>query len=126
MDTTDSRSTEKSRLLEQLRAHFESEGDEESRRTALMFRFMPSRVQHPDDVIAPGTLVRVETGGRESWVLLVPNLGGHVTDFDGLPLQVLTSRSPLGEALLGRRCGETVSVLTRSGATRLYRVLQAS
>jgi transcription elongation GreA/GreB family factor len=88
-----------------------------------MFRFMPSREQDPGDVIGPGTLVRIETGGRESWVLVVPNFGGHVTDFEGLPLQILTPQSPLGEALLGRRRGDTLTLTTRSGATRIYRVV---
>ena len=115
--------TEKTRILHQLRAHFESETDDDSRRAALMFRFMPSREQDPGDVIGPGTLVRIETGGRQSWVLVVPNFGGHVTDFEGLPLQVLTPSSPLGEALLGRRRGDTLTLTTRSGATRIYRVV---
>jgi transcription elongation GreA/GreB family factor len=133
----------KRRLIDQLKKHFEEEirdlesaghGPEsqalqEKRRALLMYRFLPVRdfdaaqIQH--EVIAPGSLVQVETAGRRSWVLIVTLHGGLITDFEGLPVQVLSHQSPLGEVLLGKKAGESIELSTASGAKRSYGVLSA-
>ncbi len=126
----------KSALLQQIQQHFQEEIQElessghgpespelqEKRRTLLMFRFLPARDGVAGEVIAPGSLVEVETSGRKSWVLIVPQHGGLILQFEGLPVQVLTPQSPLGEALLGKKTGQTADLTTHTGATRSYRI----
>lgn len=126
----------KASLISQIRQHFEEEIRElesaghgpqstelqEKRRALLMFRFLPSRDAEPSEVIAPGSLVEVETAGRKSWVLIVPQHGGLILKFEGLPVQVLTPQSPLGEALLGKKSGQTAELTTHTGSSRSYKI----
>ena len=114
----------KRKLIEQLKAHFQTESNE---RALLMLRFLPIRdsssTSSENEVIAPGSLVRLEIQGRQSWVFIVPQHGGLVTDFEGDPIQVLTPQSPLGESLLGHKQGDQVELKTYSGTSRVYRVI---
>lgn len=119
-------------LISQLKAHFETELAQAAdpgtvqaiERALLMYRFLPVvESSGESEVIAPGSLVKLSMGLRQSWVFMVPQHGGLVTDFEGLPLQVLTPQSPLGELLLGRSAGDSIQVATRSGAERTYEVV---
>lgn len=123
-------------LISQLKAHFEAElaqaadpGDVQAiERALLMYRFLPivespTEASGKSEVIAPGSLVKLSIASRQSWVFMVPQHGGLVTDFEGLPLQVLTPQSPLGELLLGRKAGDSIQVATRTGAERTYEVV---
>lgn len=123
-------------LIQQLKEHFESEvkeaADPEAARSSsqalLMYRFLP--IRESDDVAAPGSLLQIETDTagtkKTSWVLIVPNHGGLVTDFQGSPVQVVTPQSPLGELLLGSKAGEMRSLASSSGTIRNYRVVSVS
>jgi transcription elongation GreA/GreB family factor len=84
-----------------------------------MYRFLPSRTYGENDPIIPSSLVRLRTGETVSYTFIAPRGGGFVTTVDGTPLQILTAKSPLGEALLGRKTGDRVTVELRSG-TRDY------
>ncbi len=116
-------------VIDWIRSHLEEElkdnpGGEEAaslKRALLMYRFLPIREFSGDDVVAPAGLVELEFSGRTSWVLLVPQHGGLVTRFENQPLQVLTPQSPLGEAMLGKRAGD--SFVVEAGKTqREYRI----
>jgi transcription elongation GreA/GreB family factor len=128
----------KKRFIEQLKAHFEAEltdaasrglGPEQIdpiKRALLMYRFLPVRPAAAGDVVEPGSLVEIETPSippRRSWILIVPQNGGLVTDFDGAPAQVLTPQSPLGEALMGKQAGDPVEIRTSSGSLRSLRIV---
>jgi len=95
----------------------------ELERAILMYRFLPLREFSDDDVIAPGSLTELELSGKKIWIFLVPQHGGLVTQFNGKPVQVLTPHSPLGEAMLGKKKGEPVEVLSASGV-RIYRIIR--
>jgi hypothetical protein len=121
----------KKAVIEMIQKHLEEElveensGEENSelKRALLMYRFLPVREFTTEDVIAPGCLTELQLGSRKAWYLLVPQHGGLVTQFEGNPVQVITPQSPMGEAILGKRCGDEITVKTSSGE-RHYQVLQ--
>jgi len=59
------------------------------------------------DAIEAGALVTVEEDGERSQLLIAPHGGGIVLPG---PVQVVTPRSPLGAALVGRHVGDDVEV----------------
>ena len=109
--------------LDEARRNQQDEQAQSLERALLMYRFLPLRDFGQEDVIVPGSLAEVELQGRTSWVLLVPGHGGLVTFFEGKPVQVVTPQSPLGEAMLGKKAGDTFAVTTHSGQ-RDYRILR--
>jgi len=96
---------------------------QELERALLMYRFLPIREFGSEDVVAPASLSEIELSGRRLWVLLVPQHGGLVTQVEGKPIQVVTPNSPLGEAMLGKKSGDTFQVQAGTG-TREYRILR--
>lgn len=63
------------------------------------------------DAIALGALVTIDEDGDPKQLLLAPAGGGN-TLAGGV--QVVTPRSPLGQALLGKRAGDEVELRTRA------------
>jgi transcription elongation GreA/GreB family factor len=74
-----------------------------------------------DAPAALGALVTIDEDGRESKLLLAPAGGG--ARLDGGAVQVVTPRSPLGRAVLGKREGEEVEV-TLAGKTRAMSIVR--
>jgi hypothetical protein len=62
------------------------------------------------------------TAGRRAFYFIVPSGGGLVMRVDGNPVQVITPNSPLGEVLMGRHAGDTVSV-EAGGKPREYKIV---
>jgi transcription elongation GreA/GreB family factor len=91
-----------------------------------MWKFLPLREYGSNDVVCPAALVELEFGhgGKKTraFYFIAPQGGGLVTRVDGQPVQVITPNSPMGEALMGKREGDTIEVETRSG-TRSYHVI---
>jgi transcription elongation GreA/GreB family factor len=116
-DEFDTRSVEAAYL-----AGAQSKRAEELRKNLLVFRFLPVREYGPNDLICPGSLVELELKGTRAFYFIVPQGGGLVTELDGKPIQVVTPMSPIGEALMGRKVGETIEVEMRGG-TRSYKVI---
>lgn len=121
---------DKRRVVEEITAFLNDElaeaGPEraaEIRRLLQMYRFLPVREFGPDDVVCPSALVGLELqGGPTTHFLIVPSGGGLVTRIEGLPVQVITPQSPMGEALMGKKAGDQVVVEART-EKRCYRVL---
>ena len=126
----------KTKIISEILSHLEDpsasvaeshELREERERTKLMYRMLPTREYlDQEDVIIPSALVRLECQGRETLCFVVPSGGGMILRVEGVPVQVLTPQSPLGEALLGKKRGETVDVIPQSGIARQYRILDFS
>jgi transcription elongation GreA/GreB family factor len=95
---------------------------EELRQQLVMYRFLPIRDYGEEDVVCAGGLVELEHNKTRAFYLLVPQGGGLVTTIDGFPIQVITPKSPLGEALLGRKRGDLIKVWA-GGKDREYRVV---
>ncbi len=95
---------------------------QEIQRQLTMYKFLPLRDFTESDVVCPASLVELQLGERRAYYFVVPNGGGLVMRVGGEPLQVITPQSPLGDALLGKKVGDPVSVATQ-GAPREYRIL---
>ncbi len=74
-----------------------------------------------------GALVELElvAGTKTSLYFLVPTGGGVRVRVDGRDVQVITPRSPLGDALVGRSAGDTVEIEV-GDEVREYRVAKVT
>jgi transcription elongation GreA/GreB family factor len=72
--------------------------------------------------IAISALVTLEGASAQVVYLIVPEGGGQHAEVDGTRVLLVTPRSPLGAALVGRTVGDDVSVQTQGGA-RSYEVV---
>lgn len=85
-----------------------------------LYRNLPVRAQL-DGVIKVGALVSLEQAGVSRWVFLGPDAAGLRVIDEGADVLVISPRSPLGQALLGRCDGDEVEVLV-DGRRQLYEV----
>ncbi len=120
----------KTRVIEEIEVYLQQtleearteQDGEEIRRLLTLYRFLPRRHYDKEDVIIPSALVELQLGTTRAYYFVAPQGGGLVTRVDGQPVQVITPQSPLGEALLGRKVGDRISVEIRGG-TREYEIL---
>lgn len=69
-----------------------------------------------------GALLCLEDAqGRAQWLFLAPDAAGLKVDMQGLPITVITPRSPLGSSLLGKLAGDEVEILV-AGARQQFAV----
>lgn len=76
----------------------------------------------PDDAISSTALVEVEVNGRRSFVFIMSKGGGLIMKVDNMAVQIVTPTSPLGEALLTLRVGDT-AVVENGDVVREYDIL---
>ena len=69
--------------------------------------------QTPPRTIGPGSLVRLD-GARAGWFLLGP-VGGPSTEVEGVPIRLISPKSPLGQAMLGQETEDWFEVSTPAG-----------
>lgn len=73
-------------------------------------RLMPVNALPEGSPVQLGALVRLRADDGSVRVLLIGTAaGGETLEADGETVTILTSRSPLGQALLGKKAGETFS-----------------
>lgn len=75
-----------------------------------------------DDPIGETALVELEHDGKTNYCLLLPHGGGLSVDHNGQHVQVITPKSPLGEALVGRTAGD-VAVIDVNNQTKEYEII---
>jgi transcription elongation GreA/GreB family factor len=90
-------------------------------RVANALEFLPLRVFAPGDPVAAGALVELERDGDPFTAFIAIEGGGLETELDGRPILVVSPRSPLGQALVGKCAGDDFEVRERS-----YAVLSVS
>ena len=95
---------------------------DEIKQQLIMYKFLPVRPFTSEDVICPGGLVELQLNQMRAYYLIVPKGGGLVTRVEGQAVQVITPNSPLGEALLGKKVGDSAQVEI-GGKTRDYKVV---
>lgn len=84
-----------------------------------LYATLPLPDFQPDDAIALGALVELESaGGRRAWYFIGPRAGGLELELDGRNILVLTPRSPLGQQLIGKRVSDVVTSAGRGAAVR--------
>lgn len=112
-------------LEEELAAATTDEQRAELQSLITMYRFLPARPYEGHEPIIPTSLVRLKIGEATTYSFIVPRGGGFITSVEGVPLQILTPNSPLGEALLGRKSGDKVSLEVR-GQNREYIIVASA
>jgi transcription elongation GreA/GreB family factor len=74
-------------------------------------RMLPLRKLHDASPIQLGALVRLDAAdGGSRALFLGAAAGGERITADGEEIMIVTSRSPLGQALLGKTAGETFDI----------------
>lgn len=99
----------------------------EMRRALAELAALQPRAFAEDERIAAMALVEIEhadTGQRQR-LFLCPEGGGKKLVVDGVEVQVVTPRSPLGDALVGKRRGDVVE-MTAGGKTREIEILDVA
>ena len=94
---------------------------EELRAAVAEVGAMGLRAFGEDEGVALGAVVTIDEDGEESTLFLAPQGGG--SRLAAGEVQVVTPRSPLGRALLGKRAGEDVEVRL-AGKTRALAVVR--
>ena len=74
-----------------------------------------------DEPIMIGALISLEQNGMSRWLFLGPDAAGLRIDDRSVEILVISQRSPLGQALLGRREGDDVEVLVE-GRRQYYEI----
>jgi len=90
----------------------------------VLYLFKQTQIRDfkPDEAISVMALVEVSLDDKISFVLIMPKGGGQVIQFDGKAVQVITTYSPLGRALIGLRSGDSAQIESGKG-TRVYEVI---
>lgn len=71
-----------------------------------------------------GSLIELASPGSESfWYFIAPRAGGMEINFAGRTVLVITTQSPLGQKLLGRREGESLSIIPKGPGQRIVSIM---
>ena len=89
------------------------------------FRNFPLRNFKPEEAIGLGALVSLKLGQKKALYFVAAHGGGISVQFDGEMVHVITTQSPIGDAVFGRKVGEIVEVEAQN-AVREYEVLEIS
>lgn len=82
----------------------------ECEQTLHAIRSVKVRNFNDSDSIAATALIELEHDEKKSYCLLLPMGGGMSVEFEGKHVQVITPKSPLGEALVNRTVGDVVVI----------------
>lgn len=74
------------------------------------YQHIPLKNFSDADPITATALIEVESQGKKSVLLFMPKGGGFTVTVDGQRIQVVTPSTPLGEALLQTKKGDSVFV----------------
>jgi hypothetical protein len=84
----------------------------------LTLRFIELKHFTSTTPISASALIQVSSDDKVSWCFLLPSGGGMTVEHDGHSVQIVTPKSPLGEALVGRTEGQEVVVDIGSGLSK--------
>lgn len=91
--------------------------------TLIAYKLLEVRPFDDQTPIGPTALVDVDLDGKKSLAFITPASGGMVLKFEGQTIQVLTPKSPLGEALVGLKTGD-FAVVDKADRTLEYEILK--
>mgnify|MGYP006258194871 CR=1 FL=1 len=97
----------------------------EIRELLLLLKHIEIKSFTADDEISATALVEVESAGKTSLLLMMPQGGGVTVTFEGKRIQIVTPNSPLGEALVGQKEGD-IAVVEQGPQVREYEILSIS
>lgn len=90
-----------------------------------IFENLPIKSFNENTPIGLTALIELEYTGKTQIVLLMPKGGGQTTVFNGTTVQVITTESPLGQALLNQKVGD-VAEIEMGNSKREYEIVSAS
>ncbi len=76
----------------------------------MMYKFLNLRQFQSNDAIGPSALVELQSLQTRSFYFLVAKGGGLSVIIHGKTVHVITASTPLGEALVGQKKGDTIEV----------------
>lgn len=76
----------------------------------LLFRHVDIQSFSPETPIASTAVVALTSDAKTIHYLLMPNGGGRQVTFEGKTFHVITPKSPLGEAVLGKKTGDEIEI----------------
>jgi transcription elongation GreA/GreB family factor len=77
----------------------------------LAFRSQSLKNIHESAVVSIGSLVEVFSNERTNLLLIMHLGGGQSISYENQTIQVVTTASPLGKALIGQPVGESVTIV---------------
>lgn len=93
---------------------------EEIRQALKSCQAMTLAAYHPERGIEVGDVVRLEAqNGSEQWLFLAPEAAGLKLSLDQQTITVITPRSPLGAAVLGKQEDDEVQLNLGANSQRL-------
>ena len=96
---------------------------EELRHALQRMQALPLSDLPAETPVRLGTLIRLKAAdGTRRTLFFGPAAGGEKVVADGEEIVIVTARSPLGQALLGRAVGDVVELAVR-GAKREYEIV---
>lgn len=87
------------------------------------FEKLKARKFAADEPINVGALVQLELAGENAFYFIGARAGGTEVEHDGKEILVITPQSPLGEQLIGKKAGDSLS-LTLGGTKQPARVVK--
>ncbi len=90
-----------------------------------IIKTLPFRDFGDDDPIGATALIELEHDGKTNYCLLLPQGGGLSVEHGGHHVQVITPKSPLGEALVGRKAGD-VAVIDVNNQTKEFDIISVA
>jgi transcription elongation factor GreA len=102
----------------------EEQGKQEARIHQITHILTHSRVGEPprtEGVVGPGMTVTVKFEGEDAEVTFL--LGSR--EESGAPIDVYSPKSPLGEAIYGKKVGETASFIRPNGRSESVEIIDA-
>ena len=88
----------------------------------LTLRFLDVTHFNEDTPISSTALVELDHDGKIVWAFILPQGGGMTVELGGTLVQIVTPKSPLGEALISRKAGDLALVDT-GRETREYEIV---
>ena len=86
----------------------------------IVYRELSIRDFLPGESAAVGALVRATLDEKPGWYFIVgAGAAGLTIEQGGARVQVVTVRSPLGEALIGRKAGESTELESQRGSIEI-------
>ena len=90
-----------------------------------LYKYLEPKSYQSSDPIGPCALIELDFEGKKSLVFLTPASGGLIVQSQGKTVQVLTPKSPLGEALLTLHTGD-VAVVEKGSRALEYEIFSIS
>ncbi len=88
----------------------------------VLFKHAAPKSFTDKDPISATALIETELNGKSSYFFVMAKGGGVNVTFEGKKIQVITPSSPLGEALLGLKVGDT-ALLEQGDKTLEYDII---